>query len=238
MSSLDSVSPPSAGLAIRCDHGQRRRLITEWLLNDILRGALAAGQRLVIGELAKCYDVSPTPIREALIALEGIGMVDVFPNRGAIVRKLTQVDAQEMCQVRRALECEAVRLACGHIDPAKLVELSEACRRIQATTRATPALIDRSRRIDNQLHDLIRISCGNRLLIREIQRLSMLFRAFRDAAWRRYETTRDHDRLVTEASEHLAIVEHLRDVRRRQACHAMSRHIRGGLAYWIKALPE
>ncbi len=228
----------SARRASRCDHGQRRRVITEWLLNDILRGSLGAGQRLIIGDLARRYDVSPTPIREALVALEGIGIVDFFPNRGAVVRKLTRVDAEEICQMRQALECEAVRLACGKIESTKLVQLASRCRQIRATNRATPILIDRSREVDNELHDLIGVSCGNRLLIRELQRLTLLFRALRDAAWRRYAATLDHARLITEAVEHLAIVEHLQRKQQRQACRAMSRHIQGGLKYWIEALSD
>ena len=122
-SSLHPAHTPVARLASRCDHGQRRRVITESLLSDILSGTLAAGQHLVINELAKCYEVSPTPIREAFVALEGIGIVDFFPNRGAIVRRLTRVDAHEISQVRKALECEAVRLACGQIDATKLARL-------------------------------------------------------------------------------------------------------------------
>jgi DNA-binding GntR family transcriptional regulator len=213
-------------------------MITESLLADILQGKLAAGQHLVIAELAGRYLVSPTPIREALVALEGIGIVDFFPNRGAVVRRLTRVDAEEICQVRQALECEAVRLACGRIDAAQLAQLAQSCRGIQATTRATSRLIDRSRTVDNQLHDLIRTSSGNRLLIRELQRLMLLFRGLRDAAWRRYAATADHARLITEAAEHLTIIERLQSGRPRQACCAMSQHIRGGLVHWIEAMPE
>jgi len=172
------------------------------------------------------------------VALEGMGIVDFFPNRGAVIHKLTRIDAAEICQVRQALECEAVRLACGKIDPAKLARLAESCRHIQMTTRATRPLIDRSRRVDNLVHDLIRKASGNRLLMRELERLALLFRGLRDAAWRRYEATADHDRLVTEAHEHLEIVEHLRHGRPRQARRAMGHHIRGGLTYWIQALPD
>ena len=62
-----------------CDHGLRRHAIVECLLKDVFLGRLRAGQRLVTRELAERYGVSHTPIREALIALAGIGLVDLEP---------------------------------------------------------------------------------------------------------------------------------------------------------------
>jgi DNA-binding GntR family transcriptional regulator len=88
------------------------------------------------------------------------------------------------------------------------------------------------------LHDSIAAACGNRLLLREINRLKLLFRAFRDAAWRRYAVTRDHHRIVEEAREHLEIVEHLLADNAAQASRSMGRHINGGLRFWISAIPE
>ena len=73
------------------------------------------GERLVIQDLATRFGVSHTPIREALVTLEGVGIIDLAPNRGAVVRRVTAVDVREVCQVRRALECEAVRRASGRI---------------------------------------------------------------------------------------------------------------------------
>ena len=68
----------------------------------------------MIHALAKRYQVSPTPIREALVALEANGILDLVPNCGAIVRKVTAADVREICQVRRALECEGfARRAAG-----------------------------------------------------------------------------------------------------------------------------
>ena len=101
-------------------HGLRRQAIIESLLSDVMHGRLRPGQHLVTQELAERYGTSHTPIREALIALEGVGMIDLLPNRGATVRRVTTQDIREICQVRRVLECEAVRSACGRIELAQL----------------------------------------------------------------------------------------------------------------------
>src|SRR5258708_39094226 len=100
----------------KTDHGKLRQKIVESLLSDVFRGELNAGRHLVTQELADRFNVSHTPIREALIALAGIGIIDLVPNRGAVGRKITARAVREGMRVRRALECEAGRLACGRID--------------------------------------------------------------------------------------------------------------------------
>src|SRR5439155_25538050 len=113
-----------AGQGLACDHGQRRQVIADSLLRDVFQGRLRAGQHLVTRELADRFGVSHTPVREALIALAGMGMVDLLPNRGAIVRRVTGRDIEAICQVRRALECEAVRSAAGRIQGEALQTLA------------------------------------------------------------------------------------------------------------------
>ena len=79
---ISQQSPATKG-----DHGLLRQKIVEQLLTEVFRGRLSAGRHLVTQELADRFDVSHTPIREALIALAGIGIIDLVPNRGAIVRR-------------------------------------------------------------------------------------------------------------------------------------------------------
>ncbi len=215
----------------RCDHGQRRNLVITSLLGDIFQGRLEAGEHLVIRDLAKRYQVSPTPIREALVALEAIGIIDLVPNCGAVVRKVTAVDVREFCQVRRALECESVREACGRIELAKLQELAETFRGLQAARRPTRSFLARARQADSTLHDLVAEASGNRFLANQIGRLKLLFRAFRDVAW---EYEQDHLRIVSEAGEHLAIIEALLAGNAKAASRAMAQHIRSGSKYWSR----
>src|SRR5262249_22804915 len=75
--------------ALQCHRGLRRQTIVQSLLADVFQGRLRAGAHLVTQELANRFGVSHTPIREALIALAGIGIIDLLPNRGAIVRRVS-----------------------------------------------------------------------------------------------------------------------------------------------------
>lgn len=219
-------------------HGLRRKMLVESLLADVFQGRLRAGQHLVTQELADRFGVSHTPIREALIALAGIGIVDLLPNRGAVVRRVTAKEVREICQVRRLLECEAARQACGRIDQAELAELAEELDRLRAIKSEDAAgFIDQARALDSRLHDLVASSSGNAFLANELSRLKILFRSFRDISYIRHEQRNDLRRLAEEAGEHLAVVEALRTGDAKEAARAMSHHIRQGVKYWTRALP-
>src|SRR5439155_17551194 len=178
------MAPSQSFEAQKCQRGLRRQTIVQSLLADVFQGRLRAGEHLVTQELAERFGVSHTPIREALISLAGIGIIDLWPNRGAIVRRVTANEVREVCQVRRVLECEATRSACGRIDLAELHALADELKRMMAAkARPGSRFIQMARAVDSRLHDLIAESCGNAFLANEISRLKILFRAFRDVAW-------------------------------------------------------
>jgi DNA-binding GntR family transcriptional regulator len=214
----------------------RRQAIVHSLLADVFQGRLRAGQRLVTQELAERFGLSHTPIREALIELAGIGIIDLLPNRGAVVRRLTSRDVREMYQVRCILECAAVRRACGRADAAELRALAADLRRMTVAPAPRGRFVQEARRVDSRLHDLIVDSCANAFLAQELNRLKTFFRAFRDLAWEQHASGVVAHRLVEESHEHLAIVEALESNNPKAASRAMAHHIRTGGKYWSRAL--
>ena len=215
------------------DHGLRRQAIVRAVLTDIFHGNLRAEQRLVTEALANRFGVSHTPIREALIELRGMGVVDLLPNRGAVVRKVTARSVREVCQVRKVLECEAVRGAAKRVDRDKVKALAAEIRHLAASP-ADPAAVARARELDNTFHDLIRESCGNAFLADELARLRTLFRTFRDVTWDLELARRDFHRVAVEAREHLAITDALLASDPKAAVRAMTAHMRSGVTYWVQ----
>jgi DNA-binding GntR family transcriptional regulator len=233
------VSSSARTMTNQWDHGLRRQVLVDSLLRDIVNGQIRAGDHLVTQTLARRFGVSHTPVREALVMLAGMGLLDVAPNRGAIVRKLTTREVREVCQVRRALECEAVREACGRIETELLLSLDRDLRRLIAVELPDQhRFITEARTVDSRLHDLIANQCGNTFLVHELSRLKTLFRAFRDAAWDHSRSHNDYHRLAAEAHEHVAIVQALLAGDRPRAVRAMARHIASGMTYWCRALPD
>lgn len=223
--------------ALRCHHGQHRQALVASLLADVFQGRLRAGTHLVARELSERFGVSPTPIREALITLAGMGIVDLLPNRGAVVRKVTAHEVREVCQVRRVLECEATRAACGRIALVELHDIAAGLRTLAGAPTDPNGFIEKARTLDNRLHDIVSASCGNAFLAQELGRLKILFRAFRDVAWEREEARNDYHRLAEESHEHLAIVDALLAGDARLAARAMAAHIRSGGKYWSRVMP-
>src|SRR5438445_583929 len=101
------------GLASISDHGLKRQVVTQRLLESVIEGRLEEGTRLRVEHLSDQLGVSVTPIRESLVELAGIGMVELRPNRGAMLRPFGPQQLREIYDLRRILESEATRYACG-----------------------------------------------------------------------------------------------------------------------------
>lgn len=85
------------------------------LRQGIIKGKLKPGQKVVMGELAKAFGMSETPVREAIRRLESEGYIDFTPHMGAIVTKIDERELVEIYLIRIALEELATKLAGPHI---------------------------------------------------------------------------------------------------------------------------
>lgn len=81
------------------------------LRQAILDGALEGGTLLRQGKIAQQFGVSRIPVREALLKLEGEGLVETQPRRGVVVTSLSPEDFNEILEMRYALEGLALELA-------------------------------------------------------------------------------------------------------------------------------
>ncbi|MBE9005781.1 GntR family transcriptional regulator [Fortiea sp. LEGE XX443] len=111
-------------------------LIADALREAILRGIFQEGQSLRQDEIATQFGVSRIPVREALRQLEAEGLVTLHLNRGAMVSVLTATEAQEICEIRSALEVKAMQLAIPKLSTA---DLEKAAVILETTDQATDA---------------------------------------------------------------------------------------------------
>ena len=86
-------------------------IVAEGLRRGILSGELESGQPLRQEQIAKDFEVSAVPVREALRQLAGEGLVTLTPNRGARVSEVSYEEAREITEIRIALESLALRLS-------------------------------------------------------------------------------------------------------------------------------
>ena len=92
-------------------HGATVAFIVERLREDILAGRLEPGSRLIEGDLTARFAVSRGPVREGLRRLSADGLIEHWPHRGAIVRRLTEREIRELFLIRIEMEALAARLA-------------------------------------------------------------------------------------------------------------------------------
>lgn len=92
----------------------------------IVVGELASGTVLRQDDLARRFEVSRTPIREALRRLAALGLVEFTPNRGVRVQELDRDDWAQTYRARAALEGAASEIAVARMTPAALAEIQVA----------------------------------------------------------------------------------------------------------------
>ena len=112
----------------------------------IISGEIEPGSILRQESLSEQYDVSRTPIREALRRLAALGLVQFEPNRGVRVRTLSREELREAFLVRAELESLATALAVPNFDR----EGSESWRRRRSVSASSPRRCARRAREERQ----------------------------------------------------------------------------------------
>jgi DNA-binding GntR family transcriptional regulator len=107
-------------------HRTLREVAADEIRQMIISGELAPGERLFEDRLAEQLGVSRNPVREALRALEGTGLVEVVPRRGAYVSRLEAPRARQLLELRQVLEAYAAELAARNRTDAELADM-RAC---------------------------------------------------------------------------------------------------------------
>ena len=173
----------------------------------IVQGELAPGARLNERVLCEKLGISRTPLREAIKLLAAEGLVELLPNRGAIVAALDTSRLSETLQVMGALEGLAGELACRRASKARIAEI----RRLHEKMLAMHERGDLAGyfRHNQAIHQSIVEASGNPVL-------ANLYRQLNTSARRaRYMANLSKERWDAAVREHEAILSALeaRDVR-------------------------
>ncbi len=86
------------------------------LREDITKMRLCPGTRLSEAEVAKQYDISRQPVREAFIRLDNLRLLQIRPQRATVVRPISREGIKRARFVRLSVELEVARLACEQYD--------------------------------------------------------------------------------------------------------------------------
>jgi DNA-binding GntR family transcriptional regulator len=203
------------------------------LLDLILFGDLVDGGRLLLQELATRFDVSLTPVREALQRLAAEGFITATPRRGYRVQAPNSAHVNDLWQVRLGLEGAAgeqivFRLNAGELCDRDLAVLTNILDKMDA--EAETMSHRRHITLNARFHNQLVAHSGNRLLItlyRSVQ-VQLL------GAWVQRGLPDWRSRLAQEAAEHRAILAALQARDATAVEEAMRRHIRRSLTDAMK----
>ena len=184
----------------------------------IAAGAYRDGEKLSEVSLAAEFEVSRTPLREALHTLEAMGLVELVPNRGAFVKRPSMTRLIEMFEVMAEIEAWCVRLAVQRITAAQRIFLRHAADDCRACLERND--IQGYFEANWRLHSTIYDASGNGFLADEARRMHRRLSPFRrlqlNAAGRLRRSLREHE----------GIVEAIQQGDASGACDRMRAHIR------------
>ncbi len=189
----------------------------------ILQRELTGGEVLVEGRLADRLRMSRTPLREALLRLEGEGLLMRANARSYAVRRITAAHYFQCLQVRERLESQAVSLAMGRVPADQIRGLRDAILSLDSSHQGSSHW-----QADDQIHGLFARASGNAMLADTIAQLRVLCRLF--------EVVDPFNRIVDDGTEHLAILDAYIGGDEKAAEEAIVTHLRNLARYTLSRL--
>lgn len=187
------------------------------LRERIVGGDLAAGTQHSIYRLAEQLEVSRTPVREAVLRLADLGLVEIERNRGVRIRGVTVADVREVFELRLLLEVPAAAGAARRADRTLRDALTENVEQTRAHA-ATGSEVDFTR-VDRDFHALVASAIGNPRLEAEVGRL-------RDSIQARGVSTFGRSRPLAEvAAEHAPVAAAIANGDPAAAAASMAAHL-------------
>ncbi|WP_041328204.1 GntR family transcriptional regulator [Rubrobacter xylanophilus] len=201
----------------------------------IVEGEYGPGERLIEEQLAERLKVSRTPIRQALTRLEAEGLVEIIPNKGAMVCSFSIDDVWDIYDLRAVLEGYAARRAASKISSNELQYLEKLAGEMERIIGVFSDHEEETRKLvslNNEFHGTIVVASRNRRLERLVQstvQLPLVFKAF---FW-----YGPHERMISN-HYHRQILKALRSGEAERAEILMREHVYEGRDFVIQALRE
>ena len=176
--------------------------LLEQLRDYIVEGDLAPGVRIPERELCEKFDVSRTPLREALKVLAAEGLIELLANRGARVRQFSEGDIRNLFEVIAGFDFVAGRLACERISDEGIAQIERI--HLEMYTHYMRRELNDYFRLNQQIHQAIVDAAANPVLSANYASANAVIRRLR------YAANLNSDRLGDAMREHEAILDALR----------------------------
>lgn len=193
--------------------------VFDYLLDAIMTGRFPFGTLLSEKVVAAELVTSKTPVREAFVQLQSLGLVDTRPQRGWLVFQPTAGQISELCEVRVILEVAALRAAAAHDRDRLVSALSAIHERALKKTRVRAAL--QYQMLDDEFHLALFKNCNNGMLLSAYE----VFRP-RIHTLRVNLQNQNPNLFGVSSQDHADIIARIADGKIESAVEIVSRHIR------------
>jgi DNA-binding GntR family transcriptional regulator len=182
----------------------------------IIERRLPPGTKLKEEALARLYSVSRTKVRAALVMLSKDDLIEIIPEKGACVCKLSRTEAQEIFVVRRILEAALTR---EFVAKATAADYRRIERHLSQERKAVAASNAHLRsKLLGDFHTLLAQIVGNQVLQDILQKLT----ARTSLAATRYQSAQD---AASSSDEHAAFIQAAKSGDTERAVKLMTRHL-------------
>jgi DNA-binding GntR family transcriptional regulator len=178
---------------------------------SIVNNKLKANQKINEKEIAKSFEISTTPVREAVLRLGAEGYVTINSHREAIVKKVSYEELREIFQILGLLDSVGTSLAVDHITAEELKEIERLTRELKEACQ--PDSIDKFMNINLKIHKKIWNLIPNRFLQATIRFVADQIQRYRYA---RFYAFRKPGALERSLQEHKEILAALRNKDKRK----------------------
>ncbi|MEW9673973.1 GntR family transcriptional regulator [Ammoniphilus sp. 3BR4] len=186
--------------------------VCQALREAILKGKFEPGERIVQEEIANSLGVSRMPVREALRKLEAEGLIQIEPNRGAVVKPLSLEDIEEIYLLRSVLEKMAVEESLKKIQKQDIVEMESLV-----------TIMDQVDEVDYFISTNIEF---HRLLMKHCTKKRLL--SFINTLWNGFPQQTPHlleNQMKKSNQEHREILEAVKENEVQKAAELVSNHV-------------
>jgi len=200
---------------------QRAPLIAEARVYRALKKAILSGHYppgcvLIQENLCREFRISRTPVRDAITHLQAEGLVVAIPNKGVLVRELSQKDVRDIYEVRLLLESAAASDAASKVNKKEITGILEELLQLKSRKDFS---FESVKKIGGELHRAILVSAGNRIMKEILDRMETLIEVTR------IPFRESYDRLAQINQEHIEIAEALLRGDYEKAGELMRNHI-------------
>ncbi|MEM9433145.1 MAG: GntR family transcriptional regulator [Pseudomonadota bacterium] len=197
------------------------------LIAAIRSGEYQPGERLRETEISQRFQLSRTPVREALRKLEAEGIVEHRARIGSVIRRLSHGEVVELYEMRIVLERTAAQMAAKHASDAEIDTLEE----LNASIRASSGHTARAVANNQDFHRRIYLSTRNRFLLDSARALNNALMLLGPT------TLADDVRIETVCKQHADIIDAIRARDVEAAGAAAETHLQTSLRHRLKAMP-